>query len=153
VSGYAFRQNSSFISDIESYFNSLDSQYIQELSAQVQIEEYIRKVVSRARTIEIWTHNNSVQQLDALLAYYVNEHAREIFVTHLSVRKEKNGLGFASSLLKELTKVCKEDEPLKTWKISLEVSSSNLRAIKLYKKFNFSIHSQSESILKMKKVL
>jgi ribosomal protein S18 acetylase RimI-like enzyme len=149
----SLRQNTALISDIERHFTFLDEKFTQELSARVEISEYIRKIRTKAQTLEIWTDQGSLECLDALLAYFVNTAAKELFITHLSVTEDRYGLGFASSLIRTLIMFPQKEESIKFRKISLEVTSENFRAINLYKRFEFSICGQNESLLKMERAL
>lgn len=92
---YSLRQNSALISDVENHFAALDREFTHDLSSRVELNEYVNKICSKAKTIEIWTNHESLERLDALLAYYINGGEKAIFVTYLSVRKESIGLGLA----------------------------------------------------------
>ena len=58
----------------------------------------------------------------------------ECHITTIAVKKDFRRNGVATSLIKEMLKLCKEH---KTSYIMLEVRKNNIEAIKLYSKFDF----------------
>jgi len=59
----------------------------------------------------------------------------EVFITNIAVTKSFRRMGVASLLLKTLIEKCREE---KAQYLTLEVRKSNISAINLYKKFDFS---------------
>ncbi len=108
------------------------------------IDNYIEKIVENAERFECWIDD----ELAGLVAMYCNDFEnKEAFITMVSVMTKYGGRGIAKELLEQAIGHCRQ---LQFKKVSLEVSASNDRAIKIYDKFGFRKDGEKDGIVKMK---
>ena len=126
-----YRVKTANTQDILEHLKKCDHSFQPILTKRVNIEEYARKIVDRAITFETW-HGRILVGL--LAAYFSNNLERSAFITNVSVLEDFMGKGIASRLLNQ----CKEYALKENFgEIRLEVHRVNIRAIDLYRKFNF----------------
>jgi ribosomal protein S18 acetylase RimI-like enzyme len=110
---------------------SCDADFIPNLSSRVVINDYAEKLSSKAMRFEVWADDLLV----GLVAAYCNDQEKRIaYITSVSVKNVWMGQGIAAQLLKQCIEHAKAAGMRK---ISLEVASDNIPAIKLYKKCGF----------------
>ncbi|OLC69898.1 MAG: hypothetical protein AUH79_00685 [Betaproteobacteria bacterium 13_1_40CM_4_64_4] len=127
-----FREGTATKEDIRAHLEGCDRDFSPKLSLKVNIDEYSKKITTRAKTFEAW----SGRALVGLVAAYMNDPStRTGFITSVSVVKEFMGRGIASSLLERCLNRSRE-QGMKT--LRLEVSLDSREAIHLYKHFGFS---------------
>lgn len=108
-----------------------DSNFTPPLSARLEIIDYSKKISSKATRFEAWAGN----WLVGLVAAYCNDHKTHVvYITSVSVLKERMGEGIAAYLM---TKCVENARALGMRQISLEVASDNIPAVNLYKKIGF----------------
>ncbi|PZP55402.1 MAG: GNAT family N-acetyltransferase [Micavibrio aeruginosavorus] len=126
-----YRINSASKEDIGAHFKSCDSDFIDDLSAKVDLEEYADKILSNARIYEAWLGDNLV----GILAVYSNSEFD--FITNVSVSAHHAGKGSASCLLKNYLSGRRQE-------VRLEVAKNNLAAHQLYQKFGFELYGEKD---------
>lgn len=110
---------------------SCDADFEPVLSARVDINDYARKIVSKAMRFEAW----SGDKLVGLLAVYCNDQDKLIaYITNVSVLHKWMHKGIASRMMKQCIEYLNE---LGMRQISLEVAVNNLPAIRLYENNSF----------------
>ncbi|MFA5925318.1 MAG: GNAT family N-acetyltransferase [Parcubacteria group bacterium] len=140
-----YKENAAVFKDIIDHIDNCDIKVI--LEKDVNIKEYVNKLLHYAERFEAWQGNKLV----GLVAAYLNDYqSKQAFITYVGVRKSSIGRGIASSLLEQVLSKAKE---LQFLKINLEVNSDNVPAIKLYEKFGFSATDTSLSKITMSKLL
>jgi ribosomal protein S18 acetylase RimI-like enzyme len=135
--------NNSSESNIIEHLNKCDDFFIQKLSEKVNINEYSKKIYDNAMRLEAWNDKNLV----GLIAFYENKKDRFMFITNVSIDIDFVGKGIAKKLMSSLIDIFNQEE---YDSIYLEVDINNIKAIQLYKKFNFFIESQNNNNLKLK---
>ncbi len=131
MSEVAYTSNQADRQEILAHFLSCDPEFIRELSDKVKLEDYVDKILSRAKRYEAWKGGTLI----GLVAVYNNKDFD--FITNVSVSFADKGQGIASRLLKEYLKITKGN-------IKLEVSRDNSAAHQLYAKFGFQIYDSNE---------
>lgn len=126
-----FRSNKASETQIAGHLSRCDADFVPPLSGRVEINDYAKKIASKATRFEAWSGNNLV----GLVAAYCNDQEKRIaFITSISVLKEWTGKGIAASLMKK----CIEHAITSGMRqINLEVASDNTPAIRLYEKNGF----------------
>jgi ribosomal protein S18 acetylase RimI-like enzyme len=108
-----------------------DADFIPPLSNRVDINNYAKKLASRATKFEAWSDDRLV----GLVAAYCNDQESRIaYITSVSVLREWMGQGIAANLLKQCITHAKDSG---MQQICLEVASNNQPAIALYEKNGF----------------
>ena len=128
----SYYTNKASAEEINLHLKKCSKEFIPPLHSYVNIIEYSNKLFNKSFTFEAWANNNLI----ALLAVYLNEEKKIIFITNLSVDSHYIRKGLSQSNFKHLMKFAKKNNFIK---IYLEVSTENLRAINFYKKNNFVI--------------
>lgn len=130
--------------EIAEHLCRCDADFKPPLSSRVTIVDYARKVTLRALRFEAWSSGKLV----GLVAVYCNDpERRSAFITSVSVLKEWVSKGIAGELMKQ----CIEHAvALGLRRISLEVSTNNTAAIRLYEKKGFTAGTASKSFVTMK---
>ena len=108
-----------------------DAEFIPVLSTRVRIEDYARKIATRACRFEAWTDDTLV---GLVAAYFGTEEPRVIHVTSVSVLRDWTGQGIAAALMRRCFARAVE---LGIGRITLEVAETNSPAAGLYEKFGF----------------
>jgi len=117
--------------EIVQHLSGSDADFVPPLSERVEINDYARKIASRATRFEAWSGDTMV----GLVAAYCNDQVERIaYITSVSVLKTWTGKGIAASLLKQCIKHAHASG---MQQIILEVASDNVSAIRLYEKSGF----------------
>ena len=108
-----------------------DDHFEPPLSSYVNIQEYGKKLSSKAINFEAW-HKN---KLIGLVSVYFNDTTNKIaFISNVSIEAGYQSKGIASLLLKMVTDY---GIGLEFSSLQLEVQSKNIKAVNLYKKMGF----------------
>ena len=123
--------NTTSAAEICAHLSSCDADFVPRLSTRVEMQDYAKKIASKATRFEAWDGDKLV----GLLAVYCNDQEQHIaFITSVSVQKAWTGKGIAECLVGQ----CIEHAKVSGMRqISLEVASDNVSAIKLYEKIGF----------------
>ncbi len=113
---------------------TLDPMFAKRLEETVNIEDYSRKLSEHAN-FEIAEFDSSII---GIVAFYENE--SELYIPYVCVSISKRGMGVADILLNN---ICHYAD-MKNKPISLEVRTSNIGAIRLYRKFSFDTTCDSD---------
>jgi ribosomal protein S18 acetylase RimI-like enzyme len=117
--------------EIAEHLSRCDADFVPRLSGRVQLEEYAKKIVSRATRFEAWSDGTLV----GLVAVYCNDQERRIaYITSVSVLMAWTGKGIAACLMNRCIEHAKA---LGMRLISMEVAEDNVSAIELYEKCGF----------------
>ena len=117
--------------EIVEHLRACNSDFVPPLSGRVEINDYAKKIASKATRFEAWQGGTLI----GLVAAYCNDEERRIaYITSVSVQNEWSGRGIAAQLMEHCIKYLKE---VKFDRIELEVSRENARAISLYEKKGF----------------
>ena len=127
-----FHENKASAEEINLHLKKCSKEFFPPLHSYVDIVEYSNKLFNKSFTFEAWINNDLV----ALLAVYVNEENKIIFISNVSVDSNYIGKGLSQSNFIHLIKFARKNNFLR---IDLEVSAENSRAINFYKKNNFTI--------------
>jgi len=120
--------------------------FIPRLKTYVNIEEYSKKIYQNAITFELWGDN----KLIGLAAAYFNSETSICFLTNLSLLKDFQKLGLASTLILGLINYAKDHE----YKvITLEVNFLNEKAKNFYKKHGFIEKKIKNNVIEMEMIL
>ena len=142
-----FLINKATESNIHKHLSECDADFLKALVERIDIKEYSKKIFDKSLRFEAWANNDLV----GLVAAYCNDQNRRMaYITSVSVLKEWQNHGIANQLIN----MCIEYiEKLGIHCISLEVTSGNTQAIKLYEKHGFSIAEDMKSSIIMKLLL
>ena len=119
---------------LSEFLKNIDNLFPVPISQKWDLSEYTRKLLERAT---ICCKLNDSGHIVAMVAGYtenVVEHMAYIAV--VATLNDYSGKGLATGLLREFIKICHEKG---LYGIHLYTSSSNAKAIRLYKKLGFSI--------------
>jgi ribosomal protein S18 acetylase RimI-like enzyme len=127
---------------IYQHLKNVEELFVPPLNTYVNLEDYSRKLSTKAYTIEILFDNNLV----GLVAYYNND--QYLYLSNISIDKEYLKNGYGTILINKLI----EKSLLYKKKILLEVNKENIKAVRFYKKHGFivnkTIHDTYEMCLK-----
>lgn len=141
-----FKINTSQPQDILLLFENTGSSFKGDISINQNIKSYVDKIYLRSNRYELWISN----ELIALLAFYTNSSADEIYVTSMSISEKYQGMGYGKYLFEKLFAQAKSDE---VESIRLEVKHYNERALSFYKSLNFVVMSKQNLNLVLEKIL
>jgi len=141
-----FKINTSQPQDILSLFENTGSNLKSDISINQDIKRYVEKIYLRSSRYEIWISN----ELIALLAFYNNISANEIYVTSISISEKYQGMGYGKYLFQKLFAQAKFDE---VKSVRLEVKHYNERALSFYNSLNFVVISKQNLNLVLEKTL
>lgn len=126
-----YRINTASPADIAEHLLCCDVEFIPRLSSRVDINDYAKKIASRAMRFEAWLDDSLI----GLVAAYCNDQEKRIaYITSVSVLKDYTGKGIAAKLIKQCIEHAQDTEMRQ---ISLEVARDNVLAINLYEKNGF----------------
>lgn len=122
---------------------SSDFEFNPSLSSRVNLHDYAKKLHDNGSLFEAYIDGKLV----ALVAMYANDNVtKKAYITYVYCKKEYRKLGIANQLIKNAFEKLKENN-FKS--VSLEVTTDNIPAVNLYKKFGFEITNlQSQNSLK-----
>jgi 2-polyprenyl-3-methyl-5-hydroxy-6-metoxy-1,4-benzoquinol methylase len=129
--------------EIHLHLMKCDSHFSPPLSSRVNLLEYSDKLFAKAVSFEAWDEGILVGMVNA---YLNSSETRHGYITNVSILEEYKGKGIASSLLKMCLAYAREHEYNR---ITLEVSSENFPAIKLYSKSGFKVTQKCGDSLMM----
>jgi len=124
-----------------------DDQFFPNLSSRVVLSEYAAKLNARATRFEAWAGQTLVGMV---AVYFVEGNATQVFITNVSVAPDWQRKHVATKLLLaciELSKFKRMTE------MTLEVDSSNSRAIAFYERMGFQMESRKGREVLMKILL
>lgn len=125
--------NKASAAQIADHLLRCDVDFVPPLSGRVEINDYARKIESKATRFEAWSDGTLV----GLVAAYCNDQESRIaYITSVSVLRAWTGKGIAARLMSQCIEHAKASGMRQ---ISLEVGGDNAPAIKLYKKSGFEI--------------
>ena len=129
--------------EIAKHLFCCDANFVPPLRGRVDINDYAKKIVSKATRFEAW----SGEKLVGLVAVYSNDQEKRVaYITSVSVLQEWMRKGIAAKLVSQ----CIEHvSALGMSQISLEVAHDNEYAIRLYKKNKFVASLAHAQILSM----
>jgi len=132
--------NKATYKEIYNCLTACDERFVLSLQKKINIEEYSKKIYSKAYNYEAWDKGKLV---GIIACYY---HNYEGYLTNVSVIKSHVNKGIASDLLEMLILDSKKRS---VKKLELEVDPDNKVAINFYKKFNFELKREDEESLFM----
>ena len=128
-----YRMNLASKAKIESHLEECSDLFIPALNTYVVIKDYSEKIFRKAIRFEAWKS----KKLIGLVAVYLNDETKTMFITSVSLIKQHEGIGIAKGLLN----LCLDYGKVNTfYKVNLEVKNENIKAISFYKKHGFSIN-------------
>ncbi len=120
-----------------------EADFVPPLSGRVVLNDYAKKISSKAMRFEAWSGNTLV----GLVAAYCNDPTKQVsYITSVSVLKVRTGEGIAVSLLQQCIA---HVTALGMQQISLEVDGDNVPAIKLYEKVGFIVGKVNKPFVTM----
>jgi ribosomal protein S18 acetylase RimI-like enzyme len=115
------------------------------LSSRIDLYEYAKKIHLNSEMLSLVVN----KEIAGILAIYCNDKIDLCaYITAVCVLKKYWGNGYGSELLKEAFTIAKINGMKK---IKLEVDKNNMHAIALYKKYEFTVKSESEKYFIMVK--
>lgn len=115
------------------HLNGCNNSFIPPLSERVILANYSKKIFLNAERFEAVFQDNLV----GLLACYLvpsREHNNEVFITNISIVKDFENQGIASTLMREMFSFCKSSG---VTLVRLKVSNQSRKAHHFYQKHNF----------------
>lgn len=133
--------------DIYQHLHRVNRLFIPPLENRVDIEKFSDKIFDTAVTFEAWED----EKLIALISSYFNNMADNYgFINNISVEEQYTTQGIATSLMNSCIEYGRNND----FKVlGLEVCIHNIKAIRLYEKFDFKILENNDDFLKMEKKL
>lgn len=126
------------------HLKECDNNFIPPLSQKVDLHEYSKKLAEKAVTFEAWKG----KALIGLVAAYFNDaESGSGFITNVSVTENYCDKGLASRLMSNCIEYAIQHN---INNITLEVSNYNNEAIRLYKKFHFTIFQDKGDLIMMR---
>lgn len=138
-----YKYNSTSYEELFEFIKSSDFEFNPSLSSRVNLQDYAKKLHDNGSLFEAYIDGKLV----ALVAMYANDNVtKKAYITYVYCKKEYRKLGIANQLIKNAFEKLKENN-FKS--VSLEVTTDNIPAVNLYKKFGFEITNlQSQNSLK-----
>ena len=136
------RVNTATAMQIAGHLHLGESDFVEHLMRQVNIERYAAKIKKYGCTFEAWSDN----QLIGLVAAYLNKEKRTGFITNVSVLPGWQSCGIGDELLRNSILYLEEAG---VEQIAIEVLSIREKAIRLYSKHGFIISSSEQDTLMM----
>ena len=116
---------------LHSFLIESDSEFDPVLSLRINLSDYAQKMIDNAKLFEAYMNGKLV----ALVAVYANDYIKKsAYITYVYCKKEYRCLGISNMLFIRIFSYLKQNS-FQT--VSLEVSSKNIPAVNLYKKFGF----------------
>lgn len=134
---YKITTNKVKYKDILKHLQECSDQFTPPLNSYVNIEDYSLRLSKYCNAIAI----QDKKKIIGLLAYYVSNSNKEIYISNLSVYNRYQNLGLGTILITELINNSINQ------KILLKVNLSNRKAIKFYKKNGFRFKEKEENNL------
>lgn len=126
-----YLMNEASEAEIAEHLSCCDVDFVPPLSGRVEINDYAKKIASKATRFEAWSGGRLV----GLVAAYCNDREKRVaYITSVSVLREWTGKGSFTRLISE----CIEHAKVSGMRqIRLEVASENTTAIRVYEKKGF----------------
>ena len=126
-----FGQDEATVDQIAGHLRACADDFAPPLTGRVDIDEYARKIESRATRFEAWADDRLV----GLVAVYANDATGELaYVTSVSVAPEDGGHGVGTTLL---TNAIESMRRRGFRRMALEVEQGNVVAVRLYTRVGF----------------
>jgi ribosomal protein S18 acetylase RimI-like enzyme len=132
--------------EVEAHLGRCDARFTPPLHTRVDIRAYAAKICQHAVRFEAWSDG----MLVGLAAAYLNGAARLAFITNVSVEEAHCRAGVATALLERLIGRARA---LGLRKVSLEVSSEQPGALRLYERCGFASDADSAGSARMSRTL
>ena len=117
--------------EIAEHLSRCEADFVPPLSGRLEINDYAKKIASKAMRFEAWSDGRLV----GLVAAYCNDQEKRIaYITSVSVLREWMEKGIAAFLMKQCIEYAKTSGMRQ---IGLEVAEGNTPAIALYEKSGF----------------
>jgi ribosomal protein S18 acetylase RimI-like enzyme len=130
-------------SQIAEHLRRGEADFIPPLAERMDIDDYARKIATRAVRFEAWAGDTLV----GLVAVYRNDPDRRVaFVTSVSVVPEHRGRGIAATLLASAIDDARREG---FGRIALEVSRANATALRLYSNAGFKMEAGEGRMVRM----
>jgi ribosomal protein S18 acetylase RimI-like enzyme len=138
-----YRTNRASAEEIAGHLRSCDSRFVPPLSARVDIDDYARKIVERAKRFEAWDGDRLV----GVVAAYCNDAPPGCaFITNVSVDCEWTGRGVGVHLVRDCLRGVRE---CGLRRVHLEVGAANRAAVALYMRLGFVVDRETGGVLTM----
>ena len=143
----AYLLNKASVAQIAEHLWRCDADFAPALSSRVDINEYAKKIGSKATIFEAWSGGTLV----GLVAAYCNDREKRLaYITNVSVLRQWAGNGIATRLIG----LCAEHALASGMRqVKLEVARDDSRAIKLYEKCGFVTGQVEVLFVKMSLIL
>jgi ribosomal protein S18 acetylase RimI-like enzyme len=129
--------------EIAEHLLRCDVGFVPPLSGRVEINDYAKKIASKATRFEAWSDNTLV----GLVAAYCNDQEKHIaYITSVSVLHEWMSKGISARLMSQCIKHANVSGMRQ---INLEVASNNMPAIRLYEKKGFVTDKENLQFISM----
>lgn len=122
---------------IEGLLRDFESSFYYPISKNKKFHEYANKLYKNACVYVCEDHENTL----GLLIFYANRKDFS-FLTSIAVKRDYQGMGYGNELLRFFLRYS-QNKGFK--KMRLQVDSSNIKAINLYKKYGFKFEKELES--------
>jgi ribosomal protein S18 acetylase RimI-like enzyme len=117
--------------EIAEHLSRCEADFVPPLSGRLEINDYAKKIASKAMRFEAWSDGRLV----GLVAAYCNDQEKRIaYITSVSVLREWMEKGIAAFLMRQCIEYAKTSGMRQ---IGLEVAEGNTLAIALYEKSGF----------------
>ena len=117
--------------EIAEHLSRCEADFVPPLSGRLEINDYAKKIASKAMRFEAWSDGRLV----GLVAAYCNDQEKRIaYITSVSVLREWMEKGIAAFLMRQCIEYAKTSGMRQ---IGLEVAEGNTPAIALYEKSGF----------------
>ena len=142
--GIKYQTKTASTEEIRLHLKECNENFIPPLDQKVNLHEYSKKIFEKAITFEAWADKTLVGMV---AAYFNDIENLSGYITSVSVDKNYTGKGVAHELMKSCIEYARKNNFLQ---IKLEVAEGNLKAIQLYKKFDFAAIEMKDTMVKMK---
>lgn len=135
--------NTASEADIIKHLWACDADFKPPLSSRTKINNYAKKIMSKATRFEAWSNGRLV---GFVAAYYNGLENHIVFITSVSVLKKWTGKAIATRLINQCIEHAKASGMRQ---IDLEVASDNTSAIRLYEKSGFVTDPVNAAVMTM----
>jgi len=139
--------NNASEAEIAEHLSRCDADFVPPLSSRVEINDYARKIASKATRFEAWSRGTLV---GLVVAYCNDQETHVAFITSVSVLHEWTRKGIAARLIDRCIEHAKASGMLQ---ISLEVARHNKQAIRLYEESGFVANEANAQFVGMTRYL
>ncbi|TCT09062.1 GNAT family N-acetyltransferase [Paralcaligenes ureilyticus] len=125
-----FISNLATADQIADHLKRCDARFIPSLSIRVNIDDYAKKIVSKATRFEAYSGGSLV----GVVAVYANQAGGVAYITNVSVLQAWSGIGVATRLMDLCIAHAKAAH---IQRICLEVGAGNASALRFYERIGF----------------